>query len=301
MTDHIPAKVSVPNTLLEMRELTSFADVARFFGSLSPKRLGDTIKAWKGGGSSLRKELANAYLTYSFGVKPLLNDFDSALGGVTDSLGTSARVAKRISYLKKTYGKLKKFRRSAPLVTESKVARDWYYDHTFGGVAPYGNHIGEVWLMHRYSHVTVAAYGGKFLQELQGLDDADRAYRAYLADLGFADLFRTAWDALPWSFLVDYFSGIGDFLDSLPALPVFDGAIHLQDTWSTVKTDVVYEVFAKVRNTYTGAWTQPSVISTITQKNFSRSPGITTPWGPYLNGKLSPTQIANIAALFAGI
>jgi hypothetical protein len=310
MTDHVPAKASIPNTLLELRELADFVRVARFFESLGPKRLGDTLKAYKAGGASFRKEVANAWLTYSFGVKPLLNDLDTAMGGVevmdafgviTKSLGTSARVAKRLSFLKKTYGKPTKFRRTAPLITESKTSRNWYYDHLIGGVYPFGDNICQVWLMHEFSHSTVASYGGTMVQRLQGLDDADRAYKAYLADLGFLDLFRTAWDALPWSFLVDYFSGIGDFIDSLPAMPVFDGAIHLQDTWNTTKQEIECRIHAKTYNVYNDAWSNPAVCAVISQRNFQRGVGITTPWGPYLSGFQNSTQIANVAALFAGM
>lgn len=56
-----------------------------------------------------------------------------------------------------------------------------------------------------------------------------------MQSIGMFDLAGTAWEAIPWSFFVDYFVNIGDFLDVLSIIPSLKGEYVKTQIWQ-VKT-----------------------------------------------------------------
>jgi hypothetical protein len=293
MMDHVPTKVDIPNTLLELRELSDLGRSLANIGDLFRPRYLDDLLDPLGGFAELRKWTSDKWLAYQFGVRPVISD-------VLKALGTSARVSKRIAYLRKTYGKRTKFRRNLVTTQRSDPRSGVYATDDYGGVYPYGDILGRIEYRMSWTYVTTSYCGGYSFQKLQGLDDSDALYKAYLKDLGFANLQRTAWNALPWTFLVDYFTNIGDLISQLPS-PVFEGEILLQDCWhaskSVFESQILYEVVTYPP--YGGSTIRgPSgVASTCTETRFARGVGIPTSIGLRFDTDLSPTQVANIVAL----
>jgi hypothetical protein len=114
--------------------------------------------------------------------------------------------------------------------------------------------------------------------------------------LGFDNLFKSAWDLVPFSFLADYVSNIGDLLSELKTNDAFTGDIRLSDTWSTTKQVSVGTLsvrFVHPDGHRIGGGTMVSG----TIERFNRSQGIPTTAGLLLNTSVSSRELVNIAAL----
>lgn len=81
------------------------------------------------------------------------------------------------------------------------------------------------WKMLPKYHATV-----QFRYDISSLTDTELEIRAWLEATGVLNPTRTLWNAIPYSFVVDWFSTIGDWVDSLtsqPAIPiVIESFVH---------------------------------------------------------------------------
>lgn len=92
------------------------------------------------------------------------------------------------------------------------------------------------WYSTRHEYWIKVKVGGRFVLTNPNLYLLDR--------LGITNPFTSVWEVLPWSFVVDYFVNVGQFVQSL--VPMY-GA-HFEDGWRrTVKSDL---------STYS-SWTRP--------------------------------------------
>lgn len=76
-------------------------------------------------------------------------------------------------------------------------------------------YISQIWNLPAYRESQT-----RYRQEVKVRYDAVLTGRAYrkLSDVGVTDPLVTAWELLPYSFVVDWFLGVGDFLDGINAL-----------------------------------------------------------------------------------
>jgi len=101
--------------------------------------------------------------------------------------------------------------------------------------------------------------------------------------LGFTNPAALAWELLPYSFVIDYFVGVGNWLQG------FDALIGIQQCYGTVTRKSKYISTSNLGGRYT-------------QKTYGRSVFLSLPGSrayPKWNPSLGYTRVANILALFA--
>jgi hypothetical protein len=167
--------LSVPNFFLELD------DVMKLF-QLWKRKLG------------LAKNLAGLHLNYAFGWKPFLSDIKQMVAVLTGLMD-----------------KLKAFEEQA-----NKICKSHYFfpseTTSKSGSFIYGGSHKCNW----YGKVTRTKSAGLIFRALpfQVTEPYMRMLRAYLDALGFELNPRIIWDAIPFTFVLDWFFGIGSWLDT---------------------------------------------------------------------------------------
>lgn len=218
--------------------------------------------------------LSAAWLEFRFGWRPLFLDFVKILEELDKTVITFS--------------------------PETKVARA-KEDIQFNGEST----LSDTALDGRYSfrrkllydiRVTVRA-GASYRCSFTGLEEYNRRFLG----LRLHDVFTTAWELVPWSWLVDYFLHIGNFLEA--GLPTPE--VTMGDYWVSYKGKYVYRGIYSPNMTYFPAGVVPDnavdPFYAITWQDHVRYVNPTLSWIPQpdLNG-LSSIQALNLtAALFA--
>lgn len=176
--------VDLPVFLFELRE---FPGMLRQLGRVLSKKTRAT-------------DVAGGYLAYSFGWAPLISDLRKLLK-------LEQLISKRIDYLYRAADKGNRIRRS--LGTHYPARINYSYTITGVGSPPsvtaqaIVKEIVRVWFTVRLT----------LKQELPRSSAELRAI-ARRAVLGLNVSAGTLWEAMPWSWLIDYFVNIGDILDA---------------------------------------------------------------------------------------
>jgi hypothetical protein len=193
--------VSLPNFLLELDDVKS-------------------LTKWWDKRKSVSKNLAGGTLQYSFGVAPTIGDVTSIIDAV-----------------KNTQNKIREFEKTIGTVQKRTIKLD---SNTVSKTGTF-NYQGDSkqpcnWTATLNQRVT--AHFSFAPKPILALNNADKAIRGFLDSLGFEANPRIIWEAVPFSFVVDWFFNVGKFLDSLKIdaleLPVelIDGCLQLQETVS---------------------------------------------------------------------
>lgn len=153
-------------------------------------------------GSNMLRNGANWFLGYNFGWKPLVND-------MLDLLDVPPKIDQRMAYLEKATREGGMRRRT-----------DLEYERVMGDQdnVSVGSHYGlnmrctrvpyaerRVWGTVRYTPSTIT----KFPRT-----DKERLSAARRAAYGLTVDAKLAWELMPWSWLIDYFGTMGDFLSA---------------------------------------------------------------------------------------
>jgi len=278
--EHIPVEVSIPNFLLELDDIpktvTSLGKLSRY----GPDTLNGLRTAVSSRKVNLGKTVADHWLAWNFGVMPTIND-------VTSFIGSHANVEKRIAFLKRTYKRETRFRRSR-CFTESYDTPWVYHGSTSIGHAFYTRKV-----VRRSTRISA---GGYVYHDLSGFDDADNRFLAYASAYGFTKPLSVIWEATPFSFLIDYVSNVGDLVNSVSA-PVFDGTITLKSAWTTRK--VITDVTSHVKIVTPRGESTSGPYQRTVRTDFTRSAGLLTSKGVNFGSNMSLTQILNTLALLA--
>jgi hypothetical protein len=199
----VPEEVSLPNFAWEMQEL----------GGLIPK-LQHGMSTFDGA----RKTAAGGFLGYSFGTAPFIGDLEklTTLLTVVDA---------RIKQLKESYGKRTNLTAYFPNVVGIPAVRQ----------LDYGGQAGSLWPVWLRFHRTDVRFHGHLYHELEGLDSVGGKVRALLAATGFANPLKVVWEAIPFSFFVDWFSGISSLLTDVRANP-FQGRYEVSNLTYSVRS-----------------------------------------------------------------
>jgi hypothetical protein len=152
-------------------------------------------------GKSLLQNGANFWLSYSFGWKPLVND-------MLDLLDVPPKIDQRVAYLEKA-AREGGMRRRTDLESQvgTKLTDNVAINSTFGYVlrtTRKASATRRVWGTVRY---TPSLTKGRFPRT-----DAERLKAARRASLGLLIDPATAWELIPWSWLLDYFGTMGQVL-----------------------------------------------------------------------------------------
>jgi len=120
------------------------------------------------------------------------------------------------------------------------------------------------------------------------LHELDRLY-------GVVPGVSTAWELVPFSWLVDYFTPIGSLLSNLDDFLVNGLVLPYAYIMSTTQTIVTYDWTGPITDS-AGKMTVVNLVSTVTSTRMRRVPA--TPFGfGLLPGDLSPKQLSILAAL----
>lgn len=180
LVPQIPQEVSLPNFLYELRELTD----------LIPKIEG-----------SLVKQAASGYLTYSFGYKPLIGDLQK-LANLAET------VAARLQYLRDTWGR------------ETRISFQSSWETTAPSEILLTGAEGPAnYRYKRQSIRTIFRAGGYLFHQLEDLDGKIGMLRGLVGALGFNNPLGVLWEAIPFSFVVDWFTRIGNAISQSAVQP----------------------------------------------------------------------------------
>lgn len=184
-------------TAQAMQTVNMIADIAKRLATafLALKKL-DVVKAFQALFPTSRKELANDYLVYQYGIKPLLGDIVGAAEHLAEYV-LRARPVKSNGHAQKT------FTFEEPLVSISTT-----------GFTRVKQKITTVKIRVKYGSV------------FQISDDLARQ----AAQLGVTNPANVVWELVPFSFVADWFLPIGDFLSSLTSL----NGLTIKESYKTV-------------------------------------------------------------------
>lgn len=211
--EQMPDQMLLPNFLWELRHPGKIVD-----------NLVTLRNRFKGGSfQDLRRYLGKRWYTYNFEFVPLMQDIAAILTSYAD-------VQKRIAFLKKTHGRPTTLRRS------------WLEDHTIQSTEWNVFHA-ENRPIGSYPYLTVEGrrepakikirrvVGATMFHRLGALDDYLGMISGMLASYGFNKPLSVVWEAIPFSWLIDYFVKVGNFLDTIKSSEPFPGEITLTNGW----------------------------------------------------------------------
>jgi len=238
---------SLANDLLEFEEIKSMA--------LKFRGLGDSLRKFERSSPSFRRssdDTVNSFLAWNFGVVPLVADCKAAAHALKS-------VIARLRFLRKSFGR------------EIKLVHRWTHvmapeTPDFFGSDPNQYVFRTVMTSGKYS----GTIGMSLVHRLNGLDEFDGQLRALAAFFGLNKPFKIAWNAIPYSFLIDWCYDVGGFLDRM-AIPVFSGQYDLHSPWWTLKFEGTYTRYGRILPQYGNSDRIEDVVSC---RKFVRLPGL---------------------------
>lgn len=258
--DQIPESVSIANFLLELKDLRN----------LLPR-----LNGWQ--------TWSDLFLTWQFGVSPLMRDIRSMLRLMAD-------VRLRLEHLKKINHRTVTISHNRKFVL---VDTDSKPPPPNAGPSFPAHPNGNPWV--RY-HEVVARINIRASYDLN-LGGADDLLQAACSALGLMNPAKIVWNAIPFSFVVDWFVNIGNFLDLAEVQP-FTGTIKILGSDTSFKTKMFVDYYNPAREYqdilgFTHVDEEP--YCTTLYRGFFRRSG--TPDGSIVSDGLTPLQQALAIAL----
>lgn len=188
--------VSVPTFLGELKD---FPGLIRQAGNLALRIKGKSKNLRRRG---RLKEAADAYLAYKFAINPLISD-------VQKLMDVQSHTQNRMDELDRLYSN-GGMRRRITIASGGQPSRtNVVLDSALSAVIRADVDIftsGQRWCTLRWLPIGRPSYSND--KEKQDLA------RSLVLGLNAQSLTSTAWNLLPWSWMVDWFSNVGDFIDA---------------------------------------------------------------------------------------
>jgi hypothetical protein len=253
--DQVPTEISLPNFLYELREMKSMIP--------SIDR------------SSLTKTASNNFLALEFGIKPFISDIKAILT-------LSEKVDKRLSFLLASNAKSRglSFKRTQLYPEPYSFERST----TAAGTTTNGFMV----TFQRQSARVDFTVTGKLYQDLQDLAGHLGKLRALTAASGFNKPARVVWNAIPYSFVVDWFFHVGKLLDSLSIQP-FGGEYTVSNMGYSLKAEATYLCWQDFAKAYPA---NKQLLGTISYKGYERHFGLPVSSLFATDASLTPKQLA---------
>jgi hypothetical protein len=198
-------EVSVPNFLLELGDIKSLFNL------------------WSGR-SGIVKNVANGFLNYNFGWKPTIGDVSAMISSVVN-------LHLKIENWNKSLGTLVKKRCTILSDTISKS----------GSLAATPN-SGQTTYWNGYATRKVVAYIQYRPCALTQMTLLERELRGLLDSLGFELNPGILWEAIPFSFVVDWFLGVGNYLNGLK-IDTLELPIKLVDSFLQYNQSILIDTY----------------------------------------------------------
>jgi len=233
---------------------------------------------------SLTKDVASGYLGYEFGWKNFAQDLNHLASLLSIVQG-------KLQALRDSWGKEQR-------LAKEKVL-DWVQpdqqDELFYEPRPaYG------WRYKLSKYRAVIHCGCYRFHKLKDLDSTLSFIRAAFTDLGLGNPLKAIWDAIPFSFVVNWFSTVGQLFDQQRVRHLFEGVWEIRHPCTSVRIDAV--IACSQENLNHGVFIMPNQVypaGEIFVKRYVRIPGISTAKIKSRILDLSPKQLLLLLALGA--
>jgi hypothetical protein len=149
------------------------------------------------------KKSSNAYLAYTFGVKPAIND-------IRDAINAHSRVSSRLKYLRRNAGLF------VPIRAKKEIPSAFASEPP--EITP-GLSDDMKWYTAKHSSTAVISALGRVRSDLSYGSD----WAAYLQYFGINKVVGLAWELIPFSFVIDWFTNCQERLNSLTRLRIGNG------------------------------------------------------------------------------
>lgn len=266
----IPSKVSIANFIYELRDVKS----------LIPKLMTFRYKFGSKASLEFMKNLgtiSNNFLAYEFGWKPLLSDIKKLCMLV-------GPVIKRLQFLRSSYMRL----------TAVHGYRPDFIPFTPDQIPTYMPPPGQVVAVWVKNHYRADFRAGAYMyHNLTGLDGTLGLLRAFAAALGLNQIGKIVWNAIPFSFLLDWFVKL-DFLIDQATLPTFGGEMRITPAGSSVKETGRAQLWYRNQGELGNPWTFKGAILV---ERYTRTSAMPIPATELFNTSLTGTQQLLLAAL----
>jgi hypothetical protein len=264
MLPGIKNSLSLPNALFELKD---FKTVTKTFGRINTsldalKRLGgiwnEVFKARTAAKSlkTILKGVADSYLQASFNLLPLLNDI-AALRGSLVNLRRELEALRQRAFVPQR----RHFRRSLASIYPDEP------NNVLAGTFPsfWVNTSPSASRSTRYNERMFTATI-EYWYKLPALSDCDFAVRALLDRLGVNLNPQIIWNALPWSFVVDWIFGVSRWLGQFQTR-LLEPVVHINGFCCSVKVQRVVTTSMSI-GTYAGP------VSSFTEEAYERKVGL---------------------------
>jgi hypothetical protein len=235
--------------------------------------------------NSITQTVASGFLNWNFGWAPFLGD----LKGIANILGT---VQKRLQFLRDSWGKRTRltFVRKGfwePPVIPFEMELDPEPFHCVIQRESYRYDFrAQAWLTHH----------------LEDLDDALTTFRAIAVGLGLGNPLGAVWEAMPFSFILDWLAGVDSVLAGLSVTHIAEGDFWVRRPTTSVKMVGRLSV-AQYTGRYPGTldWVFPVNIGALRCSRYTRwsGPPGTKDWTSFVSG-FSGKQASLLLAILAG-
>lgn len=257
ITPKLKASMSLPNFLFELKDLKKVIPSSQQLQRISAALEAIATNPFKGsrkwGASELHNAAAGQHLSAQFGYLPLIDDAFQLYSSI-ESFNNQKRDFER----KAGKPQVGYFKKSLPEIQGPKK---------YGGP----NHGPSFRYYTRDTVVTdIITYGISYTYSASMSDlNSPLLFAKYM---GFRNNPRVLWDAIPFSFVVDWFIGFGKFLEQFDegSVPV-NMTIH--KSWKSRKTVVRREHGFEALDHATGRWVSgPGVYAVTTFTFYRRAP-----------------------------
>jgi len=191
-----------------------------------------SLLRWWSRGKSYLRNLGDAYLNYSFGLRPFLMDLKNLATGLFT-------VRDRLIALKAGAGKLNVRRYSEE---DGNLTSSVITPHT-------ANDVKRDWTVNHVKYTATMTYTYQY----PDIDSDLEGLYALLDAIGLNLNPQIIWDAIPYSFVVDWFFNVGDFLAQLRKkwVPV---TITIKEFGVSVKMQYYYDRYVRSVGTVSTDW-----------------------------------------------
>jgi hypothetical protein len=199
---------------------------ATVMGTVSIAELRDLPRMVKLAGDSILKNSAGGYLSWTFGWAPLISD-------VRSLLDFNGAVDRKVNELKRLYSK-GGLRRKMKL-QESRAASGSNISGGYPGV-------GGDWTVNMKVQTHKRRWGTIRWKPTSLPPNNNAAMRRKAIQLAFGLDFSasTIWNLLPWTWMIDWFSNVGDYLEANKnTVPVIAGSSCIMEKTETRKVSVL--------------------------------------------------------------
>lgn len=222
------------------------------------------------------RQYADAHLAWEFGIKPYLSDLEKLHGFLFS-------IKDRLAWLRKNQGKPVKVSFSKDV--SSNFVR---------GKQGHATSSESEWWTTPTIKVQYRAYA-LITYDLEALSDLELEARMLARALGFDNPLGVVWEAIPYSFVIDWFLKVGDFLDNFVkkiTLPY-----KFLDVGYTVKASESLETYLRYR--YPVSPTGSFLTGVRTRNTFVRRAGLPVTASSIATGSPGLKQLALSLSLFA--